>query len=159
LWFGALIAVGCDPITPADRAFFEERDRTRSQREVLLRKANASVASDDVIQQVRQSPAPAGAGTVENWLPREFQRLRGQVMFPRWSAVQRGSNKQEVMFQFILIDEQNQMKRLAYIWDVDVLNMEIGAPRLQQLEEVASRDRFVVQQAERRIREHEKELE
>jgi len=150
---------GCDRISPDDRAFFEARDKERASREHLLRAANAAVASDDVVRSVRQSPAPEGPGTVDNWLDEQGRLLKGQVMFPRWITNRRGSNKQEVTYEFVLIDAQNQMRKLNFTWDIDVLDMTIGSPRFSQVEEIDSPDRTLAQKTIRRIREHERHLE
>jgi len=153
------LGAGCDPISPEDRAFFAERERERANREAVMRGAAQGLRADDLIAQVRQSPAPDGEGTVDDWLEREFVRLRGQVMFPRWTAARRGSNKQEIAFDFVLIDARNNMRRLEYVWDLDVLEMTVGPPRFSQLEEMASPERALAQQQLRRIREHERQLE
>ncbi|HMO49825.1 MAG TPA: hypothetical protein PKE26_01995 [Kiritimatiellia bacterium] len=149
------LLVGCEPMLPEDRAFFEQRERDRINREHLMRTASEGVRAQDLIDRVRQHPAPEGEGTVEDWLERQSQALRGQVMFPRWTTSRRGSNKQEISFHFVLIDAQNHMRRLAYSWDIDVLDMTISEPRFAQLEESVSPDRALAQQQERRVREHE----
>jgi hypothetical protein len=156
--FGCLLG-GCDPISPADKQFFEERDQERAQREAQLRAVNDSVTSDDVIKRVRSSPARDGNGTSEEWLNRQLQEMKGQILFPRWTATRRGSNKQEVSFEFVFNDSQNQMRRLSYTWDVDVLDMTVGIPRFAQLEEIASAQQNLALQHERRLREHEQQLE
>lgn len=150
---------GCDNVSPADKQFFEERNRERAQREARLRAVNEAVTSDDVIRRVKTSPAPDGTGTTENWLDVQIQAMKGQAMFPRWNATRRGSNKQEVIFDFVFLDSQNQMRRLSYTWDVDVLDMTISTPRLTQLEEIASPEQNLAHQHERRVREHERQLE
>ncbi|HMP88850.1 MAG TPA: hypothetical protein PJ991_01550 [Kiritimatiellia bacterium] len=154
-----LLAAGCERISPDDRAYFEERERERNRRETLLRAVTSAIGTDEVIRRVRQSPGPEGVGDIDQWLESQISSLRGQIMFPRWSTTQRGSNKQEVHYQFVLIDEQNRMRKLYYAWDVDVLDMTVGPPRLAQLEEMDSPDRTIAQRNLRRVREHERHLD
>ena len=154
-----VLAVGCERISQEDLTFFEERDRERSRRETLLRAVSASVNAEDVVLRVRQSAAPGGEGTIDDWLEVQVNQFRGQIMFPRWTTSRRGSNKQEVMYEFVLIDVQNQMRKLHYVWDVDVLDMTVGPPRLAQLEEIDSPERTIAQRNLRRVREHERQLD
>jgi hypothetical protein len=150
---------GCEPISSDDRAYFDALDRERAAREQQLRAATDGVAEEVVIVRVKDSPAPDGEGTTQDWLNRAFQAIGGPVMFPRWSTIRRGSNKQEVRFEFVMIDELNRMQRFRYVWDVDVLEMTVGEPRRELLEEMDAPDRTLARQAERRIKWHESQLE
>jgi len=156
---GLALASGCDRITMEDRAFFDELERNRSQRESALRRANDKVTTDDVIERVKQHQVGEDGETTDAWLRREIARMGGQMLFPRWEAIRRGSNKQEVTFSFVLINDRNQMQRMAYSWQVDVLDMTVEPPILTKLAEVASLDQTRNQQAQRRVRDHEKQLE
>jgi hypothetical protein len=151
--------VGCDRIRVEDRGFFEELELERSQREVTLRRANENVTTGDVIERVKQTVVDDKGGTTEQWLMAEIAKMGGQMLFPRWEAIRRGSNKQEVTFSFVLINDRNQMQRMAYSWQVDVLDMTVESPILTKLAEVASLDQTRNQQALRRVRDHEKQLE
>ena len=156
----ALVSLaGCEPITPEDKAFFDEQERLRNQRVEAMRAANAGVSTDDVIKRVRHYPAHEGGGTMEEWLDDQLVIAGGQVMFPRWSAVRRGSNIQEVSFDYVRLDSFNQMKRYRYAWDVDVLDMTVGEPKHIELEEIESPDQTLINQHIRRVHQHEKELE
>lgn len=166
--FGALWAAGllicvfvsaCDPISPEDKAFFEAQERERSQREASFRAASSAVKESDIIANVQQYKSPDDKGTMQQWLDRQIADLNGQVMFPKWTTKRRGSNIQEVMFNFILVDSQNRMRRLEYRWDVDVLDMTVGKPQFAELEQIDSPDQTIVNQQLRRVREHEKSLE
>ncbi len=150
---------GCDRINVEDRAFFDELERNRSQRESVLRRANDKVTTGDVIERVKQHEVEGKGTTTEQWLMAEIAGMGGQMLFPRWEAIRRGSNKQEVTFSFVLINDRNQMQRMAYSWQVDVLDMTVESPVLSKLAEVASLDQTRNQQAQRRVREHEKQLE
>ncbi len=153
------LLVACDPRTPEDRAFFAEREKQRANRETLLRGANERVDAAKLLDMVQQSAAPDGQGTTLEWLNRQLDGMGGQIMFPRWISTRPGSNRQEIEFNFIFIDPRNNMKRMAYRWDVDVLQMDIRIPQLIELEDIASKDDNLVQQRERRIRAYEAELE
>lgn len=162
LFLGAatlLSGSGCDPIRPEDRQFFEGRDLERGKQEALLRSASEKYTEEDLVLHVRNAKAPDGTGTMDDWLNRTFISWQGQVMFPRWSATRRGSNKQEIIFDFVLIDASNTMNRLAFSWELDVLNMTVGPATLVQLEQASSPDQAMLQKQERRVREHEKQLE
>lgn len=150
---------GCDRIRVEDRTFFNDLERERAQREAVLRRANESVTTGDVIERVKQYPLDEKGGTTEQWLMAEIAKMGGQMLFPRWEAIRRGSNKQEVTFSFVLINDRNQMQRMAYSWQVDVLDMTVESPILTKLAEVESLDQTRNQQALRRVRDHEKQLE
>lgn len=150
---------GCDRIRVEDRGFFEDLEHERSQREAVLRRANDNVTTGDVIERVKQHEVDEKGGTTEQWLMAEIAKMGGQMLFPRWEAIRRGSNKQEVTFSFVLINDRNQMQRMAYSWQVDVLDMTVESPILTKLAEVASLDQTRNQQALRRVRDHEKQLE
>lgn len=51
------------------------------------------------------------------------------------------------------------MQKLAYTWQVDVLEMTVGPAEFSKIEEIASVDQSRALQADRRIREHERQLE
>jgi len=151
--------IGCDPITPEDKAFFENQERERSQREASLRAASAAVKEEDVILNVQKFKSPDGTGTMQDWLDQQLISLKGQILFPKWSVRRRGSNIQEVTFNFILVDSQNLMRRLSYVWDVDVLDMTVGKPSLLELGEIDSPDQTIANQHVRRVQEFEKQLQ
>lgn len=149
---------GCDPMTPQDRAFFDRRERSRSERESIMRQASDGARPEDLFQLVKDSAAPDEQGLTADWLGRQLEALGGQVMFPRWTTTRRGSNKQDIQFDFVHIDESNNTRRMAYTWPVDVLTMRIGDMRLDVIEQSASLDQSMMEQQNRRIREHEQTL-
>lgn len=126
---------GCNPVRPEDKAWFAERERQRAQRETRMRDVHQQIQPDELIKLVRQAPEPEGAGTNEDWLNRKIAEMGGQIMFPRWEVRRRASNKQEVSFQFLLIDDQNVMRRYVCAWEVDALAMSIAEPRMIALDE------------------------
>lgn len=150
--------IACDRIRPEDRAYFEQLEKERAERESVLRRASETVDDSEVIDRVKQHRTESGEST-EGWLQQQIAAMKGQMMFPRWETSRRGSNKQEVRFSFVFIDTQNRMQRLAYTWQVDVLDMSVGSPQLSKLSEVTSMDATRNQQVQRRIREHERQLE
>jgi hypothetical protein len=156
---GCLLATACEPIRVEDRNYFENREKQRAARESLMRSATGRTTNEDLIRFVREAPADIDGSTGEQWLNRQLESYRGQIMFPHWSVGRRGSNKQDVSFSFVHIDEKNNTRRLTYFWEVDALTMTIGAPRLEARDEAASPDRSLADQVERRIRAHELELE
>lgn len=145
-------------MTPQDRAFFQKREQIRADRERVMRQANDVARPGDLFQIVRDSPAPDDQGNTADWLDRQLQAMGGQVMFPRWTTTRRGSNKQDVRFDFVHIDAANNTRRIAYVWPVDVLTMTVGALRLDEIEQSASLDQSIIDQQQRRIREHEQAL-
>lgn len=154
----AMVLMGCEPMHPVDRTFFSDREQQRADRERMMRDATHRISSEDLIKLVQQSAAPDGEGTYTDWIERQLSVRQGQIMFPRWEAGRRGSNKQEIAFRFVWINQNNDMHKLMYAWDVDVLEMTVGAVRFIQIEEAASPDRHLADQQERRIRTHEEDL-
>lgn len=153
------LSAGCEPISPEDKAFFDEQERERSRREASLRAASAAVADEDVIQNVKQVNNPDGEGTMEEWINQQLIAMKGQILFPKWSTRRRGSNIQEVSFNFIHVNDNNQMRRFSYVWDVDVLDMTVGTPNLLELGEIDSPDQTLANQHLRRVAEFEKQLQ
>lgn len=140
---GRIIAVmlvctcaGCDPMRPEDKAWFAEREQQRARREALMRDVRQQVRPDELIKFVRQAEAADGSGTNEDWMNQRIAEMGGQIMFPRWEVSRRASNKQEVTFQFLLIGENSIMRRYAFAWVVDALDMSIAEPRLLGEEDV-----------------------
>ncbi len=124
-----------------------------------MRRVNNTVTTDEVIERVRQSPVDETGETTQQWLDKQISGMKGQLMFPRWTTIRRGSNKQEVTFSFVLNDTRNQMQKLAYTWEVDVLEMTVGPAQFSKLEEIVTVDQSRAEQALRRVREHERLLE
>jgi len=149
----------CDPMKPSDRAFFKKLDEERSAREARMRGARARIEGQNLIDRVKQHPAAEGQGTMEDSLQKQLSTYQGQVMFPKWSSVRRGSNKEDVLFSFVYIDENNNTRKLQYTWTVDILEMKVDAPVLFQQDQQFSPDRAREGQQERRVRDHEKALE
>jgi hypothetical protein len=154
-----LAGSACEPMAPPERAYFNRREEARIERERLMRGANDVVRAADLFELVRDSAAPDEPGNTSEWLERQMQAMGGQVMFPRWTATRRGSNKQDVRFDFVHIDDANNTRRIAYIWPVDVLTMTVGEVRLDEVEQSASPDQSMLEQELRRIREHEQALQ
>ena len=157
--FVLIFSCGCERIAPEDQTFFEEQAKARAEKESMMRRVNDAVTTDDVIDRVREHPVDDTGQTTQEWLNQQIADMKGQMMFPRWTTVRRGSNKQEVTFTFVLNDTRNQMHKLAYTWQVDVLEMTVGPPQFNKLEEITSIDQSRAQQALRRVREHERLLE
>ncbi len=153
------VLTGCDRIRPEDRDFFEQREREREKREAVIRRAGDVVAGGDVIQRVKIQPSENPELTTEVWLQKEIESLKGQVMFPRWSTTRWGSYKQEVNFSFVHIDTQNRMNKITYTWQVDVLDMTVEPPQVSRQTEHSVLDQSMTQQALRRAREYERQLE
>jgi len=154
-----LIPIACERINPEDEAFFAEREKQRAQKEALMRRVNDAVTVDDVIERVRQHPVDDTGQTTQQWLDKQIGSMKGQMMFPRWTTIRRGSNKQEVTFTFVLNDTRNQIQKFAYTWQVDILEMTVGPAQFSKLEEITSLDQSRSLQAMRRVREHELLLE
>lgn len=154
-----VISAACDPVAPPEREYFSKRDEERRQREMVMRDANKNVSSEQLFNLVRDHAAPDKNGTMAKWLDRQLELLGGQIMFPKWTATRRGSNKQEIGFQFVHIDNENQMTRRSFTWQVDVLAMTVESPQLAGDASHAAPERAMVQSQERRLRTHEKELE
>lgn len=159
IMLGVAVVSGCDPISSEDKAFFEDQERERGQRVASLRAASASVKEEDVIYNVQNFKSPDGNGTMQDWLDQQILELKGQILFPKWLVRRRGSNIQEVTFNFILVDSRNLMRRISFVWDVDVLDMTVSNPSMLELGEIDSPDQTLANQHERRVQEFEKQLQ
>ncbi len=128
------VVTGCDPVRPEDRAYLAALEEERAAHEGRMRTVVAEWQTEDLIRHVQQHPAPEGDGDMQDWLLREAIRLGGQPLFPRWLAVRRGSNIQEMRYQFMLMDRDANMRRYAFSWELDVLDMRMGEAVLTRLD-------------------------
>lgn len=130
------LAAGCGNREDASRAFFEQRDQERRQRERILWEEGDKLGDDEIVAIVRESRVGEAGPPVDAWLEGELGARGGQTMFPRWDTQRRGATVFEVVFTTIHLDDDNVIHRIAVQWTVDVLTREVSAPEWsEELEE------------------------
>lgn len=107
------------------------------------------IREEEVLQLVKEQPAPDGGGTVEDWLRRELVTPRAQALFPRWTVQRRAASRFEVRFTFTWIDRANQIENRGYRWQVDGALRTVKGPEALAVEESA-RVRSLGDQQQRR---------
>jgi len=118
-----------------------------------------AVPDAEVLNLVRENPAPDGQGLTKEWVERLVD-ARPQALFPRWQVMRRGATRYEVKYTYTLIDSTNQITRVGYTWGVDAALKVVDAPKVMtQAEPASSPDRRFTQQQRRRIEEEEASLE
>jgi hypothetical protein len=123
-----LFAVSCDFQSDTERALMASRESELNRREVDRERAAGLMDEQAAIALVTSSVTPDG-DRMTNWLSAQKHTLKGQVMFPQWSAVRRGRVKYEVRHTFTFINEQNRILKTGYSWDVDGMLRTVGPPR------------------------------
>lgn len=163
VWTGCAMmlacAAGCFPQSQPERS---RRAGWESERGAGLNARPAAVPAvpdEDVLNLVRENPAPDGQGLTKEWVERVVD-ARTQALFPRWQVVRRGATRYEVKYTYTLIDATNQIIRVGYTWSVDAALKLVDTPKtMTQAEPSPMPDRRFNQQQRRRIEEEEASLE
>lgn len=118
-----------------------------------------AVADEEVLDLVRESPAPDGVGLMSEWVTRGVN-ASDQLLFPRWQVARRGATRYEVKYTYTLINVTNQLSRQGYSWNVDAALKLVGPPVALVLNEpLPAQARSFSQQQRRRIQDEEASLE
>lgn len=124
-----LVLVACGPVTEEERAFFEAREEEREQERMFQQKLTEWNSVEGAIEMVRAEPAPGDRDeSNEEWIERRRTAVRGEVMFPRWEANRVGANRFIVQYTHTVIDEDYNIERTGFRWDVDTLLKQIEGP-------------------------------
>ncbi len=154
-----LLGAGCGYQSETERAFFQERDAERLQRQEQLQLVTAAVPEEEVLGLVQDHEMADGSGAAGDWVIRQVNALGGQHLFPRWQVFRRGANRYEVRFTYTHLDASNTMTRRGYSWSVDAALKLVGEARELDAEEQARPGRTLGRREEDRIRQHEASLE
>lgn len=107
------------------------------------------IREEDVLELVKEQPAPEGDGTVVEWLQRTLVSPRAQALFPRWTVQRRGASRFEVRFTYTWIDRANQIENRGFRWQVDGALRTVKGPEELEVGESA-RARSMSDQQQRR---------
>lgn len=157
-WLGALVAgaatvllTGCPEPYSNISELVPDTGEDEDQYAEIIQGGMAPGATElDALQLVKQSTAPDGQGTVEQWLARQVNTQSGITLFPRWKTFRAGPGKYTVTYDYTFIDAENIVRRKGQAWLVDLAARSIAPPRPLTPEEL---DMFSSKRAERVIRE------
>ncbi len=165
-YFAALVAVvcaigtGCGPTSDREREHRRKQRSDETQRESVQLAIVETAKDTDVLSMVKKSPAVTGGMDTETWVNQMMDRIQGQVIFPRWEVSRRGSSRYEARYVYTLLNDENDMSKIGWKWDVDMMLKVVGPPREILPQETAARPRSSESvQQKRRIREEERSLE
>lgn len=151
---------GCAPQSQKERDYYRKKVSDQNLTETLKLTVMESAKDTDVLQMVKQSPAVSPDMDTDAWVNQQMDRVQGQVIFPRWEVSRRGSSKYEARYVYTLLNDDNDMSKIGWRWEVDMMLKMIGPPRQILAQETAPRPRSnESQQQQRRIREEERSLE
>lgn len=132
----------CEPMSDAERSYFESRDFDVEQERQLMQTMTEWNSVDGAIELVKSTPAPEDEeGTIEEWINRERMGIEGDVMFPRWEGLRRGSNRFEVRYTYTVIDFDYNIQKTGYRWDVDTMLKVVNGPEPIDPEELEPKPR------------------
>jgi hypothetical protein len=155
LWLAA-----CAPQSEREREYFRQQEAERAERETLKLAIVESAKDTDVIQMVKQSASMRANLDTGVWVDQQMAQIQGQVIFPRWEVVRRGSSKYEARYSYTLLDADNNMAKRGWRWDVDIMLKIVSPPRDIVMEDSTHRKRSSeTEMQQRRIVEEEKSLE
>ncbi|MBW7908439.1 MAG: hypothetical protein H3C50_05895 [Kiritimatiellae bacterium] len=108
-----------------------------------------SMSEAEVLDLVREQPAPEGEGTVVQWLERQLASPTGQPLFPRWVAQRRAANRFEVQFTYTWIEGSDQIDSRGFAWQVDASLHTVEGPQAMKTDEPTRPASFSDQQHRR----------
>ena len=153
------VLTGCSPQPATDRSRRTGWETDRLGALDARTAAVPAVPDEDVLDLVRDHPAPDGQGLTREWVERVVD-ARAQALFPRWQVARRGATRYEVKYTYTQIDATNQITRVGYTWGVDAALKVVDAPQTMTVAEpAAAPDRRFNLQQRRRIEEEEASLE
>lgn len=139
---GCLVGLSaCTPVSESERAYFESREKEQEQQQAFIHAMAEANSIEGALAMVKEYPAPDETGTTEEWIDREQARLSGDVLFPRWEGLRKGPNKFEVQFTYTHRDEDYNIVKKGYGWEVDTLLKLVNGPRELEDAELETRPR------------------
>jgi len=127
--FSAFLFGGCNPATDAERAYMEKRQNEAQVRSTVRQSLDGGTEERVAIQLVKDAPAPEEEGTTEAWLRATLDKLKGDVLFPRWQGYRRGREQYEVWFTYTFMRQDGGIEKKGYSWTVDVVLKIVNPPR------------------------------
>ncbi len=155
-WFAKMAGMGgclislcaCAPVTESERAYFESREKEQEQQQAFIHAMAEANSIEGALVMVKEYPAPDESGSTEQWIEREQARLSGDVLFPRWEGLRKGPNKFDVLFTYTHRDQDYNIVKKGYGWEVDTLLKLVTGPRDLDDAEMETRPRRTAAQNE-----------
>ncbi len=148
----ALALAGCGPSPDSTREL-----RAALESEPMPTTPAVSVSESEILELVREQPAPEGEGKVTDWLERRLRTTRGQPLFPRWSVQRRAANRFDVRFTYTWVGIDNQIESRGYVWHVDSALSAVQGPKALAFGD-GPRARSIAEQQQRRAEDPEYNL-
>ncbi|MFH0879498.1 MAG: hypothetical protein V2A34_07265 [Lentisphaerota bacterium] len=132
---GCLLLGACEPLNKMERNYYR---RQGSQAQPATYRKTAESLNDEgrAMTLVQSSPAPDGGGLMGDWVTRELEKEKGDVLFPQWKARRSGLTKYEVRFFYMLVNASKVIQHKGYAWDADVSLNEVSPPRALKIAEL-----------------------
>ena len=122
-----------------------ESEETMAQGEELARRdklrqtLGTATEAEAAIKMAKESQAPEGEGTAQDWIQRTLDAAGGDTLFPNWEAHRRGMGRYEVWFTYTHIPSDGPAEKQGYAWNVDLVLKLAAKPRLLKPEELGVR--------------------
>lgn len=125
LGIAGLLLAACEPAPESAR-----RMRASQETEPLPPTPVVTMSEAEVLELVKEQPAPEGEGTVTDWIERRMRSTRGQPLFPRWTVQRRAASRFEVRFTYTWVGLDNQIENRGYVWHVDGAVSTVQGPKV-----------------------------
>jgi len=125
----ACAAGGCRPVSENGREYYSAREKAQRQKEKLQEVLETDRSEAAAIELVRESRAPDGQGTVEDWIKRRQEQEGGRVLFPHWEARPRGRDRYEVRYTYTVAGEDYSIVKKVLAWNADMVLKLVGGVR------------------------------
>jgi hypothetical protein len=145
------VLAGCSPASDAERAYLDAREEQRLQKDSLRQTLEGVSGGEAAIDTVKQSAAPGGAGTVEQWVRQQTGQEKGDLLFPRWEAIRRSLTRYEVRHTYRVMSESGLIAKKGYAWDVDLVLKQVSGPRDLQADAITSQTSTYVPPSPRKV--------
>ena len=133
-----LILMGCGSGDDASVTLTDEDVRDVEAMESFMQSMREPPKDEEIIDTVKQAVSHAGDGTTWQWAEQQIDALKGDILFPRWKILRRGSGKYEVRYTFTLIDENEAIAMRGWAWKVDMALQLVSSPRELTVDELAT---------------------
>ena len=141
---GLFVWTGCEPVSEQERAYFEARAMEEEQEGLLMETKTEWNTVDGAIEMARttmMADTNVFAGTHGEWVRARVEQVRGDVMFPRWEGQRKGANRFEVRYTHTEIDDDYNLERVGFTWNVDTMLKLVDGPQPIDPAELAPRER------------------
>ncbi|NCD33332.1 MAG: hypothetical protein EOL87_07940 [Spartobacteria bacterium] len=127
---------GCSPMDEQNTPPEIRRGQRSSEKDIAVQKK-------DAIQLVMDATPSQGTNTtVAGWLSEEADRIDGQVLFPRWTALRIAEGRFDVRYTYTVVQSDYLIEKRGYQWNADVLMNMVGPATVLKAEEDQARKRL-----------------